>query len=354
MKSLLKYQKRFHTNLHLLPLYKQIQTKLSPTTSQICKITSNPNLSSITLTRKPDSILCKYWWSESPFEKNTKLTLPLFSLENEFQKKTIELENLIFNQPIRRDIIHKLHRCALMWMKKTTHRVKRLNEIHGSGAKPRPQKGSGRARLGNLRAPGRKGGAKAHGPQPKDFTFFIPNKLKLKGISASLSGKLAEGKIIVIDSEKRESLKTKDLKKVLIDTGDKELFLFVTPKFCDKNFILGMRNLKRYKTVNVNDLNILEILKFDKIVFTKKSLEEFTNLYLALSFMYYKPKAVKDKNIEDILNYNFNSEQPDQEKFVFDPNVGFEPTFEILKDYYDRYNKLKLDGKLDDYERPVF
>lgn len=178
--------------------------------------------------------------------------------------------------------------------------------------------------------------------------------MKLKGLAAALSGKLAEGKIVVVDSEKCGSFKTKELKKVLIDTGDKELYLFVTPKFCDGNFIKAMRNLKRYKSVDVNCLNILEILKFDKIVFTQKSLQEFTQLFLALSFMYYKPKAIVDKSIEDILNYNFSRDQPDKEDYVFDPKEGFEPSFEILKDYYERYMLLKEEGKLKDYEREVF
>ncbi len=106
--------------------------------------------------------------------------------------------------------------------------------------------------MGNKRASGRKGGGKIWGPHIRDFTYVIPTKKKLIGLTATLSAKLAEGKICIIDSEKIDSYKTKDLKGLLPKLGNKELFLFVTPKNPDKNFCLASKNLRRYKVVDPN------------------------------------------------------------------------------------------------------
>lgn len=89
--------------------------------------------------------------------------------------------------------------------------MKRQGEVHGSGRKPRPQKGTGRARLGNKRASGRYKGGKAFGPVPWDFTILLPLKVKFKGIISTLSAKLAEGKVIILDQMKLNSHKTQNL-----------------------------------------------------------------------------------------------------------------------------------------------
>ena len=86
-----------------------------------------------------------------------------------------------------------------MFHKVTYHRTLKPYDVAGTGAKPRQQKGSGRARWGNLRGSGKKKGGKNWGHIPKVFAFTIPIKVKLKGLVSALSAKLAEGKVIVID-----------------------------------------------------------------------------------------------------------------------------------------------------------
>jgi hypothetical protein len=88
----------------------------------------------------------------------------------------------------------------------------------------------------------------------------------------------------------------------------------VGPKEVNQNFKLAMRNLELYTLINPNEINILNLLQNDKIIFTEQSLREFTELFLAAWFMFLKPKAVKDKKIEDMINLNFSKEQPDFEE----------------------------------------
>ncbi len=95
-------------------------------------------------------------------------------------------------------------------------------------------------------------------------------------------------------------------------------------------------------------------MKFDKLLFTVESLKELTNLLLAAKFMSFKPMIIKDQKIEEILNFNFSTEQPDQEKPVFDPEEGFEPKFQVLSDYYKEYSKLREEDKIDLYKDKPF
>lgn len=335
-----------------LPLYAQIQAKVSGEDNSLAPLKEWTSATLPQLTRKPDSVLVKLWWSESPFDASQELWLPVFSLKSQdFANEVIKLEPLLFNQPIRRDIVHRVNHWSLMFNKVKTNRTKTIAEIHGSGRKPRPQKGSGKARAGNKRAAGRFKGTKNWGPRPKDFTYHLPMKVKLQGIVSCLSAKLAEGKIRVVDSDKLESHKTNALFKMLPTMGKKELFLFVTSKNVDKNFALAVANIDACKAVNPNQINVRDLLKFDKVIFTKESLAEATRFLLCVLFMNNKPKAIRDERIEHFLNLDYKTEQPDHDDVIFDPESGFEPRFEILKDYYNKYKEMRQTGELKHYEK---
>lgn len=335
-----------------LPMYQQIQEKVNSEDDRIVPKKAWADSALPQLTRKPDSVLVKFWWSESPFDTNTELWMPVFSLKTQnFTNEVVQLEPLLFNQPIRRDIVYRVNHWSLMYNKITTHKTKTVDEVHGSGRKPRPQKGSGRARMGNKRASGKFKGAKAFGARPKDFTYHLPMKVKLQGIISCLSAKLAEGKIRIVDSEKLDSHKTNHLYKMLPQFGKKELFLFVTGKEVDKNFALAAGNIDTCKTVNPNQINVRDLLKFDKVIFTKQSLIETTKFLLCVLFINNKPKAIQDKNIEHFLNLDYSTAQPDHKDIIFDPNSNFEPKFEILKDYYNKYTSMRQTGELKHYEK---
>jgi len=137
------------------------------------------------------------------------LQVPIFSMvTGEFKNETIKLDPEIFNQPLRRDLIHNVYHYWKNFGKKTYKLCKRSGDVAGSGKKPRPQKGSGNARQGNKRAHGRVGGGKAWGPVPRDLTFPINAKVRLLALKSMLSAKLFEDKLVFIDSEALEMPKT--------------------------------------------------------------------------------------------------------------------------------------------------
>ena len=107
----------------------------------------------------------------------------------------------IFNVPMRRDIIHNVHNYFKMHDYRITKRVKRVGDIAGSGKKPAAQKGRGMARVGNLRATGRKKGGKPHGPVPREMMYPLNKKVKWLALKSILSARLYEDNLFIINSE---------------------------------------------------------------------------------------------------------------------------------------------------------
>ena len=125
----------FSENLKFRPLWEQIQIKLHNADQYLLTKKEGDKIDAFPIQRKPDSILVKYWWSEAPIQ-NTELYLPIISAQNlQFSGQFIKLEELIFNQPIRRDLIHKVHHWSLMYNKVNTVRGKRPHAIDYSNKK---------------------------------------------------------------------------------------------------------------------------------------------------------------------------------------------------------------------------
>ena len=126
---------------------------------------------------------------------------------------TLDPEN--FNQPLRRDIVHKVFEYFEHQGKSVWKRAKTSGDVAGSGKKPTPQKGRGAARQGNRRAPQRAGGGKAHGPVPRSLEFPVNNKQRLLALKVMLSAKLFEDRLIFVDSEELEYPKTQLLEAIV-------------------------------------------------------------------------------------------------------------------------------------------
>jgi len=94
------------------------------------------------------------------------------------------------------------------------------------------------------------------------------------------------------------------LRKSFLQIGENEKFLFVHPKYPNKKFKKSIESIQNYKAINPNQVNVKELLNHDKLVFTKKSLKEFTELFLAYLFYLNKPKAVVNERVNKILCFN--------------------------------------------------
>jgi large subunit ribosomal protein L4 len=154
------------------------------------------------LSRTDQSALVSQQWTMKPFAFNEQMQVPIYDFVSGQQTDSIvELDQSIYNVPLRRDIIHNVFHYFEKKDRYILKKTKDFGDVAGSGKKPTPQKGGGRSRQGNRRAPQRAGGGIAHGPVPRCLGFPLNSKTRLLALKCMLSAKLYEDRLIVIDSE---------------------------------------------------------------------------------------------------------------------------------------------------------
>lgn len=154
-----------------------------------------------------------------------------------------------------------------------TASTKTMGEVTGSGKKPWRQKGTGRARAGSFRSPLWRGGGVVFGPKPRDFAKKVSRKTKQLALRKALSERLKAGDVVVVDDLKLESPRTKDFVKVLAALELKGSALIVAHG-ADRNLALASRNLPRVALTTSELLNTTDVLRPDKLVFTKGAFEK--------------------------------------------------------------------------------
>jgi large subunit ribosomal protein L4 len=187
----------------------------------------------------------------------------------------IELNDSIFGLEPRVDLIQRVVVWQLAKRRAGTHKVLTRGEINRTKHKLYKQKGTGQARHGARSAPLFVGGAKAMGPVQHSHAFDLPKKVRALGLRHVLSAKAKAGAIVVLDSAKSDSVKTKELARRLGQLG-LENALVVDGEF-DRNFQLSARNLAGIGLLPTAGLNVYDILHKDKLVLTKaaiKAIEE--------------------------------------------------------------------------------
>lgn len=179
----------------------------------------------------------------------------------------IELKDSIFGLEPRTDLIQRVIVWQLAKRRAGTHKVLTRSEINRTKKKMYKQKGTGQARHGARSAPLFVGGAKAMGPVQHSHAFDLPKKVRALGLRHALSVKAKNGALVVIETAKAESIKTKDLVKRLGKIGA-ESALIVDGEF-DGNFALSARNLPGVGLLPTAGLNVYDILRRDKLVLTR-------------------------------------------------------------------------------------
>ena len=179
----------------------------------------------------------------------------------------IDLQDSIFGLDARADILHRVVTWQRAKSRAGTHAVKTVSDVAGSGKKAFKQKKTGNARQGERYNVHMRGGGVVHGPVVRDHSIDLPKKIRALGLKMALSSKLKEDSLIVIDSEKMSAAKTgafaKQLKKLNIASA-----LFVGGENVDENFKKSAANINNVDVLPTVGLNVLDILKHDKLVLT--------------------------------------------------------------------------------------
>ena len=183
----------------------------------------------------------------------------------------VELEDDIFNIPVRANILHEVVTMQLANRRAGTASVKHRSDVQGSRRKLFRQKGTGRARRGDIKSPLLRGGGSVFGPDPRSYFYKVPKKVKRLALKMALSSKLKEDNIIVLDKFELDKIKTKEFLSVM-DALNTKNALIITEKE-NKNLELSSRNISEVKVLRVEGMNVYDILKYKRLVLLEASIE---------------------------------------------------------------------------------
>lgn len=203
----------------------------------------------------------------------------VYNLEGK-KVKDIDLNKEIFDIEVKEEVLHKVITAYLSNKRNVVAHAKGRSEVRGGGAKPWKQKGTGRARHGSNRSPIWIGGGVTFGPSSsRNFKKKINKKEKKKALFMSLSSKVADKKIIIVDEIKLDKISTKDfVKKINKLPIKKENALIILDKK-DEKVIKSINNLPEINSTAAKSLNSYNILKHDSLIVTIKALEDLEKHY---------------------------------------------------------------------------
>ncbi|HEX7456277.1 MAG TPA: 50S ribosomal protein L4 [Candidatus Nanoarchaeia archaeon] len=203
-----------------------------------------------------------------------KPRVPLYNQKGEVVKN-ISLPEKIFGQRPNPPLLSQVIRVYLSKKKPHLAVTKTRSQVSGSGRKPWRQKGTGRARVGSIRAPGRRGGGVVFGPVRKEGGLSLTKKMRKKALAIALSGKVVERVIVLVDKLNFKEPKSKKAAQLLgkITPGAKKTIRLVLEDM-DEATVKSFRNLKEVEISRALDLSTLDVLKSSRLIFTLEALEK--------------------------------------------------------------------------------
>jgi len=189
--------------------------------------------------------------------------------------REVELPSAVFEAPINIDLMHQAYVRQMANARLGTHQTKVRSEVAGGGAKPWKQKGTGRARQGSRRAAQWVGGGRIHTPHPRSYEQRMPKKMRQAALRSALSVKAAEDGVVIVDEISLSEMKTRLMAESLKNLVGKSTALVVLPEK-DKAYDMVMRstdNLADAKVLLAGYLNIRDLLGYDKLILSVKSLD---------------------------------------------------------------------------------
>lgn len=194
----------------------------------------------------------------------------------------VTLPDAVFGAEFNEALVHAAVRNYQANGRQGTSATKTRGNVSGSGRKLWKQKGTGRARIASLRSPLWKGGGNVHGPQPRDWSYDLPKKMRQGALRSALSERLREGNLIVIDEFSFGAPKTKDfisaIETLKIHENLDGAKTLIVDSLDNANLVLSSRNVPKTKVTNSFGLNIYDIVYHEKVLISKAAAEELANL----------------------------------------------------------------------------
>ena len=204
-------------------------------------------------------------------------TVKVYNIKGE-ETGTLELNDAIFGADYNEPLIHQAVVTYLCNQRQGTKSALTQTEVRGGGIKPWRQKGTGRARQGSIRAPQWTKGGVVFAPKPRDFSKKMNEKAKRGALLSALSKKVADGELIVVDELKVTAPKTKEMeafrKALRLDRRAVVVMDEVNP-----DVVLASRNIEKFSTIPVEDINTYEVVRNAVVVLTKGSVKKLEEVY---------------------------------------------------------------------------
>ena len=197
----------------------------------------------------------------------------LLNLKGE-KVKDINLNENVFGIEPNKNVLYDAIILARASLRQGTHSTKNRSEVSGGGRKPWRQKGTGRARQGSIRAVQWVGGGRYGTPVPRDYSKKQNRKERRLALKSALSHKFNDNEVIVMEELSFTTPKTKEMITLLntLKIADKKV-LFVVEDFTE-NVILASRNIPNVALIAANELNVLDLVNSDVVVFTSEAIKK--------------------------------------------------------------------------------
>ena len=207
------------------------------------------------------------------------MKLAVHNIKGKDTKKEISLNNDIFGVEPNNHAIYLDVKQYLAAQRSGTHKTKGRSEVKGSRRKLRKQKGSGAARVGDIKNPLFRGGGRVFGPQPRNYAFKINKKVKRIARKSALSYKAKDNDILILEDFNFDKPSTRSYNNLLSNFNlvDNKTVLVMSKS--NKNILLSSRNLKNSRVVLASELNTYDVISANKLMFTESSFSEIEKIY---------------------------------------------------------------------------
>ncbi len=191
----------------------------------------------------------------------------------------VELPDEIFNVPVKKSVLHEVVRMQMASRRRGTASVKHRSDVAGSTIKLYRQKGTGRARRGNIKSPLLRGGGSVFGPDPRSYAFKVPKKVRRLALKMALSSKMQNQSIIVLDGFALDQVKTKSVASTIKRLALQKPLIIIDAK--DETLELSSRNIPGVKVLRVEGLNVYDILNHETLVLIEPSIKQIEGRFAA-------------------------------------------------------------------------
>ncbi len=199
--------------------------------------------------------------------------MPTVDILNTENKKVGALAlNEVFAGTVKENLFYETVKMQLANRRSGTASTKTRAYVSGGGVKPWKQKGTGRARAGSIRSPLWRHGGTVFGPHPRDYSYSVPRKVWKGALISGLALKVKDGRLKVLDNISLTEPKTKVIMAILKKINSNKGLIVIDG--ANPTLGLAARNLKDFKLLDVNAINVFDLLKYDDLIITKLAMEK--------------------------------------------------------------------------------